>query len=635
VAWLSARARSRTLPSGMMVLAILGIMSVVHVDMTARYLLTLGMAYAIAAVGLDIFSGYAGQPFFGQAGFMAVGAYAATIFRTRTHLSLGVAVVLTLLLVAAIAVVLGVAMVRLTHFGSALVTFFFAFVVYTLLNGSHLVGLTGGTVGLFVPTVKLWGLQFGRGLPLYVATWILLLLTVVVSHNFANSRSGRALRQVKESELVAGVLGINVTWMKLAAFVYAVVLGAIGGIVVALAAGYLYPGSFDPNESVIIFAMAAVGGLGTVVGPILGAFLFAVLPNYLGLAGGAQETVFAAVLLAVLIFMPGGLYGAVDWIAGRARSASRGATRGAGDRWSPKWIRSREAPAPHAAPTGATYGGALSIRNIQVRYGGAVALDDVSLEVRRESVHAVIGPNGAGKTTLLNCVSAVERRSTGSIDIDGVRISGVRSRQARRTGVARTFQQPALVGDLTALENAALGIFAVREWGLWRDLAGWPLTATRERDVKRMAHEYLSRVNFPPSRRTTLASSLTLGEQKLVDVARALGAESKVLLLDEPTAGLSEPESATVKEALQHLRDEHGVTMVLVSHDLDFIVGLADYVTVLDFGKILVQGDTAEVLNNEDVISAFIGRTQQPVDGRPSHQQLEESADERASYPRP
>ena len=235
------------------------------------------------------------------------------------------ATLLTVLFTLIIAMLVGGVIVKLAHFGAALATFFLASVVYTILQGAQLQSLTQGENGLTVPSLSLGSLHFSYGrTPLFVVAWLVLFVTILFSHNYMNSRAGRALRQVKQSELIAGILGIDSWRIKLTAFVYAAVLGAVGGIVLSFAVGYISPESFNQQESIYLFAMVAVGGMGSLAGPILGVLLFTLVPNYVGVAGNYQGVVFAVVLLAVLVFFPGGIYGALEGLVRRLRVVNAG-----------------------------------------------------------------------------------------------------------------------------------------------------------------------------------------------------------------------------------------------------------------------------------------------------------------------
>jgi branched-chain amino acid transport system permease protein len=599
--WLAARARSGTLPVCLVLLGILAIIGLLPIDLTLRYVVILSMTTAIAAVGLDLFAGYLGQANFGQYAFVGLGAYAITILRAEAHLNVLLAVLITLAVAAALAAILGAAMVQLRHFGAALTTFFLAFVAFNVLTGNTLDPITHSETGLAVPSLSLGPLAFTSSSGgLYWLTWALLLGVVLVTFNYANGRAGRALRLVKHSEPVAGALGVRVRLVKLRAYVFAAVVAALAGLPLSLALGYLSPETFSPNLSITLFAMLVVGGIGSLAGPIIGAFFFTALPQELQSTGTAQALLFALIFLVFVIALPNGIYGLVERLVRRARPARRSAA-------APADPAPAEEPAPVPAPPASGSGTVLAAEGVAVAFGGVRALDGVTFSVREGTIHALVGPNGAGKTTFLNCVTGLQRAGGGAIVVDGVDVRRTAAHAIRALGVSRTFQNPSLVADLTVVENVMLGLYGSRPWSLWLDLLGRWATAGRERAVARLAGDALRQVGLGEDRWDVPASDLSLGELKVVDVARAIAGGSRLLLLDEPTSGLGDQDVQTVARLLKRLRDEHGLTVLVVAHDVGFVQDISDAVTVLDFGRVLAEGAPDAVISDPEVVTAFLG----------------------------
>jgi branched-chain amino acid transport system permease protein len=594
---LSTRARSRTLPQVLALLLVLGVLPLLVTDARLEELLTLAMIYAIAAVALDLFAGYAGQFSFGQFAFVGLGAYGATVLHGEFGQPFAIAVVGTLLLCAVVAAVIGAAMVRLPHLGSALTTFFFAFVAANLLGGQWLSAWTGGANGLYVPPVEVFGVGLETGPPLYYAALSVLLIVATLASRYANSRAGRALRLIKQSELAAAIVGVGVYRAKLAAFIFAAMAAGAAGVLISLVVGYLSAESFAPAESIILFAMVAVGGFGTLAGPILGALFFTLVPELFLGTGATRAILFSGALLVSLIFLPGGLYSLLDWMG---RQLVRHRTRPA--------IPVAEAvpAAPAVAPAVADRPLLLEATDITVRFGDTLVLDGVSLQVRAGSVHAIIGPNGAGKTTLLNCVSGIQPVTRGGIRVAQADVSRDGPAQRCRLGLARTFQHPALVQDLSVLDNVRLGLYGHERGWLIEDLFWSGRTARREKNSIALAHASLDRLAFPPERRGVLAADLTLAEQKLVDIARALAGQPRVVLLDEPSAGLSEQEIQIIAEAIRQMR-RPDLALVVIAHHVHFVSAIADQVTVLHLGHVLAEGPPAEVTRHPAVREVFLG----------------------------
>ncbi len=249
----------------------------------------------------------------------------------------------------------------------------------------------------------------------------------------------------------------------------------------------------------------------------------------------------------------------------------------------------------------------LIATNISVSFGGVAAVSGAGLSVRTGSCHGLVGPNGAGKTTLLNSLSGIVRPQAGEIWLDGVRIDRLSPRRRRRQGLARTFQNPALVADLSVTDNVKVGLFPVERWSSLRDIVGLGLARAGERRTQAAAAASLDAVGFPVARRHLRASELSHGDQKVVDLARALAGRPRVLLLDEPTAGLTVDEMSDFAAVLDRQRRDYGATLLIVSHHMRFLRDLAEMVTVMESGRVLAEGPFQEVARTPEVISAFLG----------------------------
>ncbi len=421
--WLAARARGNTLPAALLILAALALIGLLPLEAGLRYVVILSMCWGIAAVGLDVFSGYLGQANFGQFAFVGIGAYAITALRSEAHLGVLPSLVITLALVAALSAVIGTAMVQLRHFGAVLTTFFFAFVLYNVLGGNALDPITHSETGLQVPPLSAGPLDLSANGPwLYWLAWAMLLVAVVLCSNYANSRAGRALRLLKQSEPVAGTLGVRVRLTKLWAFVFSAMLAAAAGLPLSLAYGYLAPETFDPSQSITLFAMLVVGGIGSLAGPLIGALIFTALPQLMQGAGPAEALIFALIFLVFLVVLPDGIFGLIDtgwqralpilpsWLQRRSTLAGERLERGSIDPVGTE--RRRPTPTPPSQEH------VLAVEDVSMAFGGVRALDGVSFRVRAGTIHALVGPNGAGKTTLLNCASGLLRPTSGRILVD-------------------------------------------------------------------------------------------------------------------------------------------------------------------------------------------------------------------------
>jgi branched-chain amino acid transport system permease protein len=614
---LSVAARTRTGPATSLVLLVLAVLWLVLAPSDLS-LVAAAIGYAAAAIGVDVATGYAGQPNFGQAAFMAIGCYAGAVFQQKVGGGFLIGLLFAVLLCAAIASVLGIAAVRLEHLGFGIVTFTFAFATAAFLSGQTLESLTNGPNGLALPESNLLGSQLTEPSTLYIVGLVVLAVCAWLAHHYVRSRAGRAMLTVKQDERVAAVLGIEPMGVKLRAFAISAAFGGAGGVIVGQGVGFVTPQSFPPTVSVMVFGMAAFGGVGTITGPILGAMFFWLVPSYVPGLEYYQGVFVGALFLAGLVFLPAGIFGSgYDLVTGRLRlrpPRRRSFTKAPEppptapdpeeNAPSADAILVKASPAPAVAAEGPPL---LRARDVRVVFGGVTAVADASVEVFAGTCHGLVGPNGAGKTTLLNALSGIVPTAAGEIELDGHRIDGAAPQKRRARGLGRTFQNPSLVGDLSALDNVKVGLYPVQRWSAARDMVGLGLSRAGERRTTEAAVAALDAVGFPAGRRDVVAAALSHGEQKIVDLARAMAGRPRVLLLDEPTAGLTVSEMEAFAAVLGEQVGSLGTTMLIVSHHMRFLSGLAQSVTVMESGSVLADGEFGEVSKRPAVVNAFLG----------------------------
>jgi branched-chain amino acid transport system permease protein len=616
----AGKARGNTGKATLAVLLVLAVIPVAGPSGALLAALSLGLIYAIATVGLDVYSGYGGLLSFGNFSFVAIGAYTSAILSTTYGWNYWATLPAVIVVCGVCSAILGVAMVRLPDLGAAFMTFFFGFVVVVMLGGTALDKLTQGENGISVPPQSLGGTSLASGDGLYYLALVLLIAIALLSIRYVNSRAGRVLRVVKRSDVVASSLGIRVSGARLSAFVYSAMCAGIAGFVFALSLGFLAPESFDYTLSIELVVMLVVGGVGSITGGIVGAVLLELLSEWTLSAGQLSQVINALLLIVVIIVLPQGLYGLVERFSPRIPASVRQPMSRLAQALGSRRPRARateptlsaEFAASEASQAGATVmansppPAALHVRDLTVAFGGVHALNGVAVEARRGEVLGVMGPNGAGKTTLLNCISGIQRHC-GSIQLDDVMISGQSPRAIRKAGVARTFQNPSLVPDLSILENVELGAYGLNPSSALRDIVPTPGVVRRDRAARELASHALDLVRMPAAIRGRMASEVSLAEQKMTDLARAIAGQPSLLLLDEPTAGLDGDGIASLKEALLRVSGETSMTIVVIAHHIGFLRQIADRVVVLDFGEVLAHGTCDQVLKRNEVIEAFVG----------------------------
>lgn len=610
---LTVPARSRTAVPSAAIVCVIALCCLADFSSTTLYVLAVGVAYAIAAVGLDLIAGYSGLLSMGQFAFVALGAYSGAIFRARLGWPWVLAMVGAMLFAALVAYVIGLALVRLSGVGFAAATFFLGYVVVIALGGSHLSDLTGSQIGLTVQPLTDWRGHVLEGKPLLYVLLVVLLVVVMLTTALVASRPGRRLRLAKHNNMVAETLGVSVLSARLGAFAWAGGTAGLAGFFLGPIVGIVIPQSFTADESIKLFAMVVVGGMGSIGGPVLGAVGLTLLDNQF--AGTAASQIFFAVLLLLtLLVFPNGIYGVLDrefvrrirrWSLSRGRPLlqSRGrlfAGRGRAGLGGDGDSRSAEPDSPGVpSPPPRVGGGAsrpavpaarggdpiIEVSGLGVTFGGVDALTDVSLKIWPDSVHSIVGPNGAGKTTLLNCISGIQPVHAGRVVIGNVEVTREGARRRHSLGVARTFQHPAIAPDLSVLENVRVGTKADRA------------TAVDALTMLRIDRRYW---HAP-------ASTLSLAQLKVLDIARSVASNPRVILMDEPTAGLAERDIDELADVIVGLRENLRLMLVIVAHHVGFVRALSDELTVLADGRVMRTGTPDEVLADSRVVDAFLG----------------------------
>lgn len=571
-------------------------------------ILVLVLLYTPIVAGIAVLSGYAGQVSLGQAAFYGSGAYITAILTTRAGLSPWLGIPAAVLGSALLAYLVGRPILALRGHYLVIATLGLNIIVVVLLRQWS--GLTGGANGLSgIPPLQAFGMPLRGDLFYYYATGVVALLALWASANLVRSRFGRALLFVRTSEAAAAAFAVDAARMKSLAFVWSAGLASLSGALYAHYVTFISPSPFDFTFSVELLVMAVVGGLASIPGAAVGCFLFVVLrqllaralPATLGAGASAQAevVVFGLILALVVVLAPEGLWPSVaGWWRKRrsARPAAIGADAKYGAPSGPSGAPAGEAGSRDAAPI-------LAVREATRRFGGLTAVAAVSFDARPGEVLAIVGPNGAGKTTLFNLVSALVTPSSGTIRLLGRDVTRLAPDEVARLGVARTFQAPRLVPHLTALENAMLGLYAAERVGFAQAVLG--LTGREEGWAREEASRALATVGASAFAGTR-AADLPFGAQRLVELARALAARPRLLLLDEPASGLTQAERRTLAELVRAVRDR-GTAVIVVEHDMRFVMELADRILVMHHGEAIAEGTPDEVRRNADVVAAYLG----------------------------
>jgi branched-chain amino acid transport system permease protein len=571
--------------------------------------------FVMLALGLNIVAGFAGLMDLAYVAFFGIGGYIFAILSSNQfniHWPFPLVLLLSAFLTMACGLALGATSLRLKGDYLAIVTLAFAQIFrLLLLNLDRPINITGGVNGIYsLDPINLFGFKIISPILYSYLIWFFALWTIMASFRIKLSRIGRGWEAIREDELAAEAMGVNTTLLKLMAFAGGAFVAGAAGTLFASLQDSVFPNNFDFPQLVVIYCMVILGGLGNIPGVVIGAVLLTILPEFLREYGAYRMMLYGLVLIVLMALRPQGLLGEITFlkrIQKRPDKDESGVLKASTDLYYQQGKDSfQKETSRHAAGQRVV----LELDRVSMQFGGLNAVDNLSFMLREKEILSLIGPNGAGKTTIFNLISGIYHPTWGNILFEGTNITGLKPHRVVEKGIARTFQNLRLFNQMSILDNTKVGRFARTSAGPFSILFHLPIHKKEEKETERRVVEILGLfgARLTGYRHHQKAISLSYANRRRLEIARAMATDAKLLLLDEPSAGMNPQETLEITHFIKKLRDDYGYTILVIEHKLNVVKTISDRVIVLDYGRKIAEGGYDEVAGNPQVIEAYLGR---------------------------
>jgi branched-chain amino acid transport system permease protein len=570
--------------------------------------------YVMLALGLNVVAGFAGLLDMAYVAFFGLGGYIFALLSSNQfsiHFPFPLTLPLAALLTMGVGFALGSTSMRLKGDYLAIVTLAFAQIFkLLLLNLDRPVNITGGVNGIYnLDPIDLFGFRIISPVAYSYLIWIAGVLVIIGCFRLKNSRYGRGWEAIREDELAAEAMGVNTAWMKLKAFACGACIAGATGALFASFQDSVFPNNFDFPQLVIVYCMVILGGLGNIPGVVIGAILLSILPEFLREYGAYRMMSYGLILILLMALRPQGIIGEIGFLAKKMKRPDKDEA-GVLKASTELYYEPKERPEHAGKRFSKGDRLILELKKVSQNFGGVLAVNSLSFRLLEREILSIIGPNGAGKTTVFNLISGIYPPTSGAILFEGKSISGLKPHQVVGAGIARTFQNLRLFSNMTVLDNAKVGQFCRTRSGPLSILLHLPFHKREEAQTDRRIKEVLDLfgTRLTGYRLDQKAIFLSYANRRRLEIARAMSTEAKVLLLDEPTAGMNPQETIEMTDFIQALRDAFGYTIIVIEHKLNVVRTISDRVIALDYGRKIAEGSYDQVANNEEVIRAYLGR---------------------------
>ncbi len=548
--------------------------------------------YMILSIGYDISAGYCGLLTLSAAAIFGAGAYASAITITTLKLPFFAGMLAAMVVTGLISLTISLPAYKVKGHYLALISLGILEIVHRILN--DWISLTQGAAGFFLPPWSIFGITLTNFSKYYVI-FFFLILAVLFAWGLVKSHWGRDFLAVKNDEIAAAGVGINNRKFKVIALLVSSMMIGVAGSLYASYSEYISPDTFGFYLTILVLLMVIIGGSGTLSGPAFGVVVVMIVPEFFNASPDLKQIVFGALLIILTQILPGG-------IAGRIKKRFRAIDdntdiENVGDRPPISFEKFKvNADGPENI---------LEVSNLTRRFGGLTAVGNLDITVKKGTVHSLIGPNGAGKTTTVNMITGIDKPTEGSVTFNGENITGMEPFLSVKRGIARTYQHVRLFKDMRVIDNVAMGGRIYYTYSMAGAIFHSPKKRKEEKEAYLEAYDCLKligledKANFDPE-------SLSAGQQKLLEIARALCEKPKLMVLDEPCAGLNETEVAELSEIIKAIKNV-GITVLMIEHHMSIVMGISDYITVIDYGRKIAEGTPAEVSVDPAVRKAYLG----------------------------